>query len=57
MSRLLWLILIVLLVGAGVVIWFITPVWACPICHSYRVKEHGNDHLSCESCGHSWRML
>lgn len=56
-------ILIILgLIAAGTAIWFITPVWQCPVCHSYKVAEHeidGEQWLECENeqCRHGWRAV
>lgn len=56
------LILLVLGIAAITVLWFITPVWQCPICHSYKVAEaqrDGVEWLEClnEECRHTWRAI
>jgi hypothetical protein len=62
MSTLDWCILGFFVVAGGIALWYVTPVWQCPVCHSYNVAESkvdGVDYLMClnDSCRHEWRAV
>jgi len=59
------LIFVLVLVSvAGALVAIFVPVYQCPNCHSYDVREvedrfleDGEESLTCKSCDHTWRAV
>jgi hypothetical protein len=51
-------VFLVLAAGAAVGVQMLRPVFQCPVCHSYKIREDKEDgYLVCEVCSHSWRSV
>ena len=52
-----FVLLLLGLIAAGTAIWFITPAWQCPVCHSYKIVEYEDGTVECLGCNHTWRAI